>query len=148
VSGLSTKITAQEQAYYLGQAWEALPEPKRQFTFYVVMPAGNTLSFHIGPHVPTIEADDVQLVHRLWLNLRRDPTMCDLHHSDIVTYALTRMAKEFARDKQATAHDLTQSIAEHKKHRGLGSSSLFDDLDHKPGYVVGEADCMPPEKQK
>ena len=102
VSGLSSKLTAEEQAYHVGQAWETLPEPKRQFTFYVIKPDGEALSFHIGPHAPTIQPDEVQLVHRLWLNLRRDPGMRDLHHSDIVTYALTRMASEFARDKEAT----------------------------------------------
>jgi amino acid transporter len=106
VSGLSTKMTAQEQAYHVGQAWENLPEPKRQFTFYVVMPNGEAQGFHIGPHAPTLQADDVQLVHRLWLNFRRDPEMQGLHHSDIVTYALTRLAVEYARDKQETLRDI------------------------------------------
>lgn len=100
VSGLSTKMSAQDQAFHVGQAWENLPEPKRQFTFYVVMQDGEALAFHIGPHAPSLQADDVQLVHRLWLNFRRDPGMQDLHHSDIVTYALTRLATEYARDKQ------------------------------------------------
>ena len=40
VSGLSTQMTAEDQAFHLGQAWEALPEPKRQFNFYVVDPNG------------------------------------------------------------------------------------------------------------
>jgi amino acid transporter len=106
VSGLSTKMSAQEQAYHIGQAWEALPEPKRQFTFYVVMPDGNAQAFHIGPHAPTLQAEDVQLVHRLWLNFRRDPDMHGLHHSDIVTYALTRLATEYARDKVETIKEL------------------------------------------
>jgi len=106
VSGLSTKMTAQEQAFHVGQAWENLPEPKRQFTFYVVMPNGDAQGFHIGPHAPTLQADDVQLVHRLWLNFRRDPEMQSLHHSDIVTYALTRLAVEYARDKQETLRDI------------------------------------------
>lgn len=106
VSGLSTKMTAAEQAYHVGQAWEALPEPKRQFTFYVVMPDGDAQSFHIGPHAPTLQGEDVQLVHRLWLNFRRDPGMQYLHHTDIVTYALTRLASEYARDKIETLKDL------------------------------------------
>ncbi len=103
VSGLSSKMTAHEQAYRVGQAWEALPEPKRQITFYVVSPNGEAQSFHIGPHAPSLQADDVELVHRLWLNFRRDPEMQDLHHSDIVTHALTRLAAEYARDKQETS---------------------------------------------
>ena len=35
VSGLSSSMTAEDQAFHLGQAWEALPEPKRQFNFFV-----------------------------------------------------------------------------------------------------------------
>jgi hypothetical protein len=109
VSGISSKLTPQEQAYYVGQAWEALPEPKRQFTFDVVMEDGSAQAYHIGPHAPHLQPDDVQLVHRLWLNFRRDPELTALHHSDIVTYALTRLATEYARDKQETLKGLKRS---------------------------------------
>src|ERR1700761_5337291 len=136
VSGLSTKLTAEEQAYHVGQAWEALPEPKRQFTFYVIKPDGESLSFHIGPHAPTIEPHEVQLVHRLWLNIRRAPDMEDLHHSDILTYALTRMATEFARDKQGTLRDLQRCIDESHHRRGLGGVR-HEELDEAgPGYAI------------
>jgi hypothetical protein len=136
VSGLSSKLTAEEQAYHVGQAWEALPEPKRQFTFYVIKPDGEALSFHIGPHAPTIQPDEVQLVHRLWLNLRRAPEMHDLHHSDIVTYALSRMASEFSRDKPGTLKGLQQCINETHNRRGLGRSR-HEHLDEAgPGYTI------------
>jgi hypothetical protein len=136
VSGLSTKLTAQEQAYHVGQAWEALPEPKRQFTFYVIKPDGAALSFHIGPHAPAIEPHEVQLVHRLWLNMRRAPHMQDLHHSDILTYALTRMANEFARDKQGTLKDLQKCIEESHHRRGLGATPYEEVDDAGPGYAI------------
>jgi len=136
VSGLSTKLTAQEQAYHVGQAWEALPEPKRQFTFYIVKPDGEALSFHIGPHAPRIEPDDIQLVHRLWLNLRRAPEMEHLHHSDIVTYALTRMAGEFARDKQETLKGLRECMEQVHSRRGLGRSFHEEMDDTGPGYAI------------
>ena len=136
VSGLSTKLTAEEQAYHVGQAWEALAEPKRQFTFYVVKPDGESLSFHIGPHAPTIDPSEVQLVHRLWLNLRRAPGMQDLHHSDILTYALTHMASEFARDKQETLKGLQKCIDETNNRRGLGTLR-YEELDESgPGYAI------------
>jgi amino acid transporter len=112
VSGLSSKMTAHEQAYRVGQAWEVLPEPKRQITFYVVSPNGEAESFHIGPHAPSLQADDVELVHRLWLNFRRDPEMQNLHHSDIVTHALTRLAAEYARDKQETLTGLRRRVSD------------------------------------
>jgi amino acid transporter len=106
VSGLSTKMTAEDQAFHMGQAWEALPEPKRQFNFYVIYPSGETKVFYIGPHAPKLSPDDVQLVHRLWVNMRRDPVMQDLHHSDIITYSLTRLAGQYAREKQEILRDL------------------------------------------
>ena len=106
VSGLSTKMSPEDQAFHIGQAWEILPEPKRQMTFYVVDPKGDSRVYYLGPHAPVLRPDDVQLVHRLWLNLRRDPAIQDLHHSDIITYALTRLAGQYAREKQDIIQDL------------------------------------------
>jgi amino acid transporter len=106
ISSISSKMTAEDQAFHMGQAWEALPEPKRQFNFYVVDPTGDVKVFYIGPHAPNLSPDDVQLVHRLWLNMRRDPSMPDLHHSDIITYALSRLAGQYAREKQEILRDL------------------------------------------
>jgi len=116
VSGLSTTMSAEEQAYYLGQAWEALPDPKRQFNFYVIDGDGQAKVFYIGPHAPNLSPDDVQLVHRLWLNMRRDPTVSDLHHSDIITYALTRLAGQYAREKVDILRDL-------KNHRAANQAA-------------------------
>ncbi|MGC1782888.1 MAG: APC family permease [Acidobacteriaceae bacterium] len=109
VAGLSTRMSAEEQAFYSGQAWEALPEPKRQFTFYVVMPDCTAKSFHIGPHAPALQPQDIALVHQLWLNFRRDASMQELHHSDIVTYALNRLASHYTRDRQEILHELRHS---------------------------------------
>jgi len=106
VSGLSTKMSPEEQAFHIGQAWESLPEPKRQLNFYVINPSGESKVYYLGPHAPSLRPDDVQLVHRLWLNLRRDPSVQDLHHSDIITYALTRLASQYAREKQEIIKDL------------------------------------------
>ena len=106
VSGLSTKMSAEDQAFHIGQAWEALPEPKRQLNFYVINPSGESKVYYLGPHAPSLRPDDVQLVHRLWLNIRRDPSIQDLHHSDIITYALTRLASQYAREKQEIVKDL------------------------------------------
>jgi amino acid transporter len=106
VSGVSTRMTAEDQAFHMGQAWEALPQPKRQFNFYIIGPDGAVKVFYIGPHAPALSPDDVQLVHRLWVNMRRDPSVPDLHHSDIITYALTRLAGQYAREKQEILRDL------------------------------------------
>jgi hypothetical protein len=123
-SGQSTSMTAEDQAFHLGQAWESLPEPKRQFNFYVVGQNGEVKVFYIGPHAPTLGPDDVQLVHRLWLNMRRDPIMQDLHHSDIITYALTRLAGQYAREKQEILRDLRNYRAAEAPTLRLGGQDL------------------------
>ena len=124
VSGQSTSMTAEDQAFHLGQAWEALPEPKRQFNFYVVGATGETKVFYIGPHAPTLGPDDVQLVHRLWLNMRRDPSVQDLHHSDIITYALTRLAGQYAREKVEILRDLRNYRASESPTLRIGGQDL------------------------
>jgi amino acid transporter len=134
VSGLSTRMSAADQAFHVGQAWENLPEPKRQFTFYVIMPDGEAQGYHIGPHAPTLQADDVQLVHRLWLNFNRDPSMQGLHHSDIVTYALTRLATEYARDKQEILTSLRRYSQDNNRLSGVGPANYPSDP--SSGYVI------------
>jgi amino acid transporter len=127
VSGLSSTMTAEEQAYHIGQAWEALPNPKRQFNFYVISTSGEAKAFYIGPHAPKLSPDDVQLVHRLWVNMRRDPSVQDLHHSDIITYALTRLAGHYAREKQEILRDLRNyRAAESPAAHRLGGSDAPD----------------------
>jgi hypothetical protein len=96
VAGLSTKMTPQEQAFYLGQAWEAMPEPKRQFIFQVVLPDFSVENYTIGPHTPSLTPEDIQLTHRLWLQLTRIPGLEKLHHADIISLALTRLARDYA----------------------------------------------------
>ena len=135
VSGQSTSMTAEDQAFHMGQAWEALPEPKRQFNFYVVGANGETKVFYIGPHAPTLGPDDVQLVHRLWLNMRRDPSVQDLHHSDIITYALTRLAGQYAREKVEILRDLRNYRASESPTLRIGGQDLPALLLHLPRTI-------------
>ena len=140
VSSISSKMTAEDQAFHMGQAWEALPEPKRQFNFYVVDPGGELKVFYIGPHAPNLSPDDVQLVHRLWLNMRRDPSMPDLHHSDIITYALSRLAANYARENQEILRDLRNyRAAESPASRRMGGQEL-------PSPLQGTKAAIPPPK--
>src|SRR5882724_9646695 len=135
VSGLSSKMSAQEQAFYLGHAWEAMPEPKRQFIFQVVYPDLKVDTFHIGPHTPSLKTEDVHLVHRLWLNITREPGLETLHHHDILTEALTRFAREYA------GHDRQDSLRELRKQSGVTVTSRALGND---GAGLTQANVLPP----
>jgi hypothetical protein len=54
-----------------------------------------------------MKSEDVHLVHRLWLNITKELGMDKLHHSDIVTVALTRFARDYAgRDHREILREL------------------------------------------
>jgi len=113
VAGLSSKMTPAEQAFALGHAWESLPEPKRQFVLQIVHPDGKVDSFRIGPHNPTMKNEDVLLLHRLWLNITREPGLENVHHHEILTEALTRFAHDYAaRDRQDIIKELRRITGE------------------------------------
>lgn len=109
-SGISSKMTGEEQAFRLGQAWEAMPEPKRQFVFQVVRADSTVESYRIGPHTPTMKTEDVHLVHKIWLDIKKLPGTEDIHHSDIVTLALTRLSRDYNVDKDDVLKNLKKGV--------------------------------------
>lgn len=139
VSGLSSKMTAEEQAFQLGRTWEVTSGPKRQFVFQVVHPDMKVDTFHIGPHTPSLKTEDVHLVHRLWLNITREPGLDKLHHHDILTEALTRFAREYAgRDRDEILKELRKTSGKTVTSRHLGGDG--DQPETQP------AKTLPPEK--
>ncbi len=112
-AGLSSKMTTAEQAFAMGAAWEAIPEPKRQFVLQIIQPDGRVDTFRIGPHTPTMKDEDVVLLHRLWLNITREPGLENVHHHDILTEALTRFAHDYgARGHEEIVQELKGQAAQ------------------------------------
>ncbi|HEY5028502.1 MAG TPA: APC family permease, partial [Candidatus Angelobacter sp.] len=109
-SGISSKMTGEEQAFRLGQAWEAMAEPKRQFVFQVVRADSTVESYRIGPHTPTMKTEDVHLVHKIWLDIKKISGTEDIHHSDIVTLALTRLSRDYNIDKDDVLKNLKKGV--------------------------------------
>jgi amino acid transporter len=106
VAGESSKLTVQEQAHYLGRAWEAQPDPKRQFVFHIVRKDQSVFTVRVGPHTPELRPEDIALIHRIWLDVTKDDEEGQIHHSDIVTVALTRLARDYGRDKDEVLKQL------------------------------------------
>ncbi|PYT09603.1 MAG: APC family permease [Acidobacteria bacterium] len=95
VAGLSSKMTAQEQARELGRAWERLAEkPRRQVTFKVIEPNGAEHVVHLGAHAPHLTEEDVNLIHKLWIQVSSVPSRRKVHHRDVVRVALDRLERD------------------------------------------------------
>ena len=95
VMGLSPKLTPSEQGAQVGLYWEQLPEPRPSLSLEIVLEnQKDVIFFNLGPHPPRLWPEDIDLVHRLWLELSRLGPGSKLHHRDIVSVALRRMSAE------------------------------------------------------
>ena len=99
VMGLSPKLTPSEQGAQVGYYWEQLPEPRPSLSLEIVLEnQRDAVFFNLGPHPPRLWPEDLDLVHRLWLELSAKGPGSKLHHRDIIGVALRRMNAELHSD--------------------------------------------------
>ena len=95
VMGLSPKLTPPEQGAQVGVYWEKLPEPRPSLSLELVLEnEKDVVFFNLGPHPPRLWPEDIDMVHRLWLELSAQGPGSKLHHRDVLSIALRRMAAE------------------------------------------------------
>jgi amino acid transporter len=119
VTGLSPKMTPAEQGRVVGVAWENLPEPRPSLSLEVVMPnPDESLYFNLGPHPPRLWPEDVDLTHRLWLDLIDRGAGDELRHRDVISVALRRLKRELNSDEgPEVIRDVIQAVQEHGPHK-------------------------------
>ena len=115
VCGLSNKLTADEQAKLTGDAWERMPEPRPRLCLEVAAPDGTVREYTIGPHTPRLRPQDVELMHKLWLNITTDPKFAGAHHYHIVALALEELQRELSTEQRA---QLLQKLQEEMNRTG------------------------------
>ncbi|HEX3746804.1 MAG TPA: APC family permease [Bryobacteraceae bacterium] len=94
VMGLSPKYTPSEQGAEVGYFWEQLPEPRPSLSLEIVLDNSKDAVFlNLGPHPPRLWPEDIELAHRIWLELSAKMG-AKLHHRDVIGVALRRMSKE------------------------------------------------------
>jgi amino acid transporter len=101
ICGLSNKLTADEQAKLTGDAWERLPEPRPRLILEVCAPDGTIREYALGPHTPRMRPQDVELMHRLWLNITADPKYAGAHHYHVVALALEELQRELNTEQRS-----------------------------------------------
>jgi amino acid transporter len=109
ICGLSNKLTADEQAKLTGDAWERMPEPRPRVCLEVCAPDGTVREYTIGPHTPRMRPQDVELMHKLWLDITTDPKFAGAHHYHIVALALEELQRELSTEQRA---ELLQKLQE------------------------------------
>jgi len=96
VAGSSSKTAITEQAREIGLAWERMPEPRPRVTLEIFTPAGHEQVFYLGPHAPRLTPKEVDLLHKVWLDFADHLPGEEIHHHDIVHFALAELEREIA----------------------------------------------------
>jgi amino acid transporter len=110
VLGRSSKWTVAEQARQIGLAWERLPDPRPPFNLEIFLPGGEREFFLMGPHAPNLTAGEIRLVHQLWLKFSDLVTPEELHHHDVVHFALNEVIEEMKEGKES---DIVARLRKH-----------------------------------
>jgi amino acid transporter len=110
VLGRSEKADITEQARQMGLAWERLPAPRPQLNLEIYSPGGQDKVFFLGPHTPHLTPNEVSLIHKLWLHYSEVLAPEEVHHHDVVHFALLELEKEMAEGKDP---ELLQRLREH-----------------------------------
>jgi amino acid transporter len=118
VVGSSAIMPVAEEARNAGLAWEKLPDPKPHLALEIHTPDGLEEIFYLGPHAPHLTPKEVDLLHNLWLRFSTELAPEEIHHHDIVHFALNEVRDEIAQGKeQEVAGRLKDHIAQIKSRR-------------------------------
>jgi len=90
-----------DQAHDIGLAWERLSDPRPRITLEIFTQADVEQIFYLGPHSPELTPKEVDLLHRAWLKMSERLAGEEIHHHDVVHFALTEIEREVT-DKHNT----------------------------------------------
>jgi nucleotide-binding universal stress UspA family protein len=126
VCGRSNKLTADEQGKLTGDAWERLPEPRPRLTLVVYEADGSFEEYLLGPHTPRMRPQDIGLMHKVWLDVTKDPRFAGAHHYHVVALALEELERELHSGQRAELLDrLEKEMQEPNKDSSPPSSADY-----------------------
>ena len=118
VLGPSPTKPVPEEARTAGLAWERLPDPKPQLTLEILSPSGQEHVFYLGPHAPRLTPKEIDLLHSIWLELSNDVAPEEIHHHDIVHFALDELKQELSNtEREQVLRRLCQHLKEINQRR-------------------------------
>ena len=101
VIGPSRTGSLPEQSRLAGLAWEKLSQPRPRLYLEMMTRDGQIQRVRLGPHAPQLRPEDVETLHRLWLDLTARSELRQLHHHQILSVALRRFAASLRRGAES-----------------------------------------------
>jgi len=94
VVGESATMSGAQMAHGLGAAWDRIGKDRHVRSRLVAYRlTGEVETFLLGPHAPPLNEDDLDLIHRLWLDAVGRFGL-EVHHRDVVRAALEELERD------------------------------------------------------
>ncbi|MGH9688759.1 MAG: amino acid permease [Candidatus Acidiferrales bacterium] len=110
IAGSSSKESVTEQARAIGISWERMTEPRPRLALELFTPSGQEQIFYLGPHAPRLTPKEIDLLHQVWLELSDNLPGQEIHHHDIVHFALDEVEREI---KDGKGEDVLKRLRDH-----------------------------------
>jgi amino acid transporter len=109
VVGESEIMTPEQQAHLLGEAWDRTPRDLDLSTRLLVLcKSGRVKRFSLGAHLPELSHDDIERIHRLWVEAV-GAVGPGIHHRDVVRAAIDSLEHDLHGDQRNEAIDRLRS---------------------------------------
>ena len=117
--GASEKLSVATQGRLVGEGWEEIDDPdKTQFELVIVPERGRIQRVQIGAHAPELAPEDIELTHHIWLEILEKIPDADLHHRDVVSFALNRFREQLrGPEGMKVLEDLQKAIIRDRSRR-------------------------------
>ena len=113
IAGVSSQASFDEQARQIGVTWERMPEPRPRVALEIVTPSGGEHIFYLGPHAPRLTPKEIDLLHKVWLEFADHLPGEELHHHDIVHFALNEVQRELDKNGSNSSNEVLDRLREH-----------------------------------
>jgi len=110
VVGESANLLPSDQAHAMGAAWERTPRDRALVTDFIVHHTnGGITRFSLGAHPPQLTAEDVDRIHRVWIEAVRAVGPA-IHHRDVVVAALDGLEQEMRTSRERAVERLRRQM--------------------------------------
>jgi hypothetical protein len=119
---------ATQQARTLEEQWESLPTPRHPLTLEILLTDSTKSRFYIfGQHPARLWPEDIERIHRLWLEFSGKQPDVEIRHRDVVSVALRRLDEEFHSGQGNEILNEVRRERREQPHDGQSESELSED---------------------
>jgi amino acid transporter len=111
IAGASSVMTPDGQAKLLGEAWERLAnKPQPRIRFRVIRQDNEIRDYYLGAHAPDLSDEEIEFIHKLWLDVTHEPGLENTRHKQIVVAALVHLADELHGQRRQRVLDFVRAL--------------------------------------